>query len=260
MFFNFVSKKKYLFLIFAITTLSFSCARTATVKESKKTIQITFTVQGNFQIRNDLGYYVVFNAPEPKNNVFRVAEKDGPRMNGSKDNSPISSYEYKTPFTGKYPTDTDESIWTDFFYIGLSPVNTGFVIKQGKKNDLGEITIVENNFQTISPNSILSGSNGFRLEFKLDQLSQLKVQNLKNITCNIGISNSIDNGLGQVFDYWTSNSPFSIELEKNKQVILQKFSPAIMKKIQNRPDPVLPNNVSLQDITLKDITININGA
>ena len=99
--------KKIIFLIFTTFLAYTSCARTVTPKETKTTVSVEFKVQGSLKIRDDIGYYLLINAPSSTTNSIPL--QDAPRVNGPVANAPTTSYEYKAPFLGKYPNDNYES-------------------------------------------------------------------------------------------------------------------------------------------------------
>lgn len=237
-----------------VTSFAFGCARTVTQKLDSKLVRIKFKVNGQIKSSPDLTYYVVFYAPKVDNAEGSFDTSKGPRINGADIKlGGTSVYEGRVPFTGQFPSDI-QSDWTDFFYI-TGGIDSKLKVGKGIKDASYRISISTKDY--INYNTMKIGDNTFQLEFNLSDLNNSQALKLKNISCNIGVSNSIENGNGSVFDYWVGNAPFLINLEQNNSFTLVKTQAPIMKKNIDLPDPILPSGISLDDVNITNIDINV---
>lgn len=236
-----------------ITSFTLGCARTVTQKLDTKIIRLKFKVNGQIKSTPDLTYYVVFYAPKVDNTEGSFDPSKGPRINGADIKLGTSVYEGRVPFTGQFPSDI-KSDWTDFFYI-TGGIDRTLKVGKGIKDASDRISISTKDY--INSNTMKIGDNTFQLEFNLSDLNNSQALKLKNISCNIGVSNSIENGNGSIFDYWVGNAPFLINLEQNNSFNLVKTQTPVMKKNLDVPDPVLPSGISMDDVNLTNIEINI---
>jgi hypothetical protein len=214
-------------------------------------MQFIFKTKGNLILnRSDITYYIIFNAPESTTPNQPLDPNKGPRVNAPDITRGIEFLEGRLPFIGQLPGDI-KSDWTDFFYI--TAVNGKTTVGRGRKDNLGNPIIYDRNYanQNTKPISDPSGlNNAFQIEFFLSDLNNGK-SNTTNINANIAVSDSIENGTGKIYDYWLGNIPFSISLNSTSQQSRQDNTPnLILKKIPNRPDPIIPPDINQDSLNI----------
>lgn len=243
--------KKILISLSFLLALSSACARTATSVNSNKVMQFTFKTKGSLVLnRSDITYYIVFNAPELPTANQILDPNAGPRINAPDITRSIEFLEGRLPFIGELPGDT-KSDWTDFFYI--TSVNGKTTVGRGKKDNTGNPIIYDRNYANQNT-KLISDPNGlnnsFQIEFFLSDLNNGK-SNTTSITANIGVSDSIENGYGKIYDYWLGNIPFSISLNSTSQQSRQDNTASlVLKKIPNRPDPIIPSDINQDSLDI----------
>lgn len=255
--------------IFASLFVSFSalvsCARTATSPDINKVIQFSFKVKGKLPInRNDITYYIIFNAP------VTTADKpfdsnQGPRVNGPDINKSTQFLESRIPFIFKFPGDID-SFWTDFFFI--RSVNGKMTIGRGKKDSNGNPVIYDRNYANqntglidrngniVDPSKVdVSTIAGYKTEFFISDLNDGKF-NGNSVTVNLASSDSIDNGIGVIYDSWKNNTPFTISLTSlnSPQNQIDSNTSLVLRKILDRPLPVVPSGVNDDELNIIECT------
>ncbi len=260
-------KQKYMNKIFKtviclsviiVSVSPFSCARTATTPVINKGMQFSFRVKGNLILdREDITYYIIFYVPR-KNDP--VETNLGPRVNAPDITKSAQFLEGRLPFIYQLPGD-QPSKWTDFFSI--TSVNGKPTIARGRLRG-NNPEIWEPNYN--NPGNIeLKGANGktngYQLEFLLCELNNGDCENeniqgkdLKTITGNLSSSNNI----GSIYDSWLNNQPFSISVTNDSPQSQQDFSPTlVLRKVPNRPDPVIPAGVNPDDLNITELTARI---
>lgn len=253
-------KKKLLSILASVLVLSLSanCAKTVTNPNQNVVLRFIFKVKGTLAIRNDITYYFVINAPATNTAVFDPTI--GPRINAPDLTKGSTFLEGRLPFTGRVAGDL-ESFWTDFFYLTGS--DGKIVIGRGRKDTTGNPVIYERNY--ISPNTIplynqSNRINGYQIEFFLSSLDGLTNPNTtpRSITANLAVSESIDNGNGNVFDSWKNNTPFSIDITSESQDTQVDTTPnLVLRRLPLRPIPQIPVGVVEDDLNITEYIVRI---
>jgi hypothetical protein len=240
----------------------FSCARTATTPVVNKVMQFAFRVKGNLVLnREDITYYLILYAPRQSTPLDTNL---GPRINSPDITKSQQFLEGRLPFIYQLPGD-QPSKWTDFFYITYENGKT--VVGRGRLRG-NNPEIYDRNY--INPNTKpLNGPsgnvNGYQIEFLVCELNNgdceqgtTQDQDLKTITGNLASSDGINNGFGFIYDSWLNNSPFAISVNNESPQSQQDFNTnLVLRKIPNRPDPVVPNGVNPDDLNITEFTARI---
>lgn len=254
-------KKKLLPVITSalVILLGSNCAKTVTNPNQNVVLRFIFKVKGSLAIRNDITYFFVMNAPATNTAVFDPTV--GPRINAPDLTKGSTFLEGRLPFIGRVAGDL-ESFWTDFFYL-TGTADGKVIIGRGRKDSTGNPVIYERNY--ISPNTIpvynqSSRINGYQIEFFLSSLNGLVNPNTspKTITANLAVSESIDNGNGNIFDSWKNNSPFPIDLTSESQdTQVDTTSNLVLRRLPLRPIPTLPAGVNSDDLNISEYIVRI---
>lgn len=237
-----------------------SCAKTATGANQDKVIQFTFRVKGNMILnRNDITYYLALYAPKVDNPLSTPLDPNiGPRVNCPDLARGSQFLEGRLPFIGQLPGD-QPSKWTDFFYITSDGIRT--IVGRGRPDTAGNPLIYDRNYANVNTKAV-AGSNGFingyQIEFSIRDLNNGQVANSTGLTGNLAVSESIDTGTGAVFDNWKGNIPFSLSLTTESQQYQQDINPnLVLRKIPDRPDPILPPGVNPDDVNIVEFSARV---
>ncbi len=253
-------KKKLLSTLASLLILSLgsNCAKTVTNPNQNVVLRFTFKVKGTLAIRDDITYYFVMNAPATSS-TSTFDSTIGPRINAPDLTKGSTFLEGRLPFTGRIQGDL-ESFWTDFFYLTGS--NGKIVIGRGRKDSTGNPVIYDRNY--ISPNTIpLSQNNkvnGYQIEFFLTSLNGLKDTKTSptKITANLAVSESIDDGQGNVYEDWKNNTPFEIDLTSESQnTQVDTRSDLVLRRLPLRPIPTVPIGINPDDINITEYNVRI---
>ena len=233
-----------------VSSASYSCAKTVSNPNQNKVLQFSFQVKGTLAIREDITYYFVINAPRADNDALTLDPNIGPRMNAPDLTKGSSFLEGRLPFIGKIQGDID-SRWTDFFY--LTGVNGVPTVGRGRIDTTGNPVIYDRNY--INQNTKFlpstSGRNDtFQIEFFLSNLNSGQ-SNTNTINANLGVSENIDSGTGNVYESWRNNTPFSIDVKSNSPSTQEDTNASIvLRRLPLRPDPQLPLGLNPDDVNI----------
>ncbi len=248
-------------LSFSVAALgTISCAKTATGADQDKIIQFTFKVKGNIILnRSDVTYYLVLYAPKIDNPASTPFDpKIGPRANAPDLTRGNQFLEGRLPFIGQLPGD-QPSKWTDFFYITSDGNRT--IVGRGRPDSAGNPLIYDRNYANVNTKPVAGTQgnvNGYQIEFSIRDLNNGQVANSASITGNLASSESIDTGTGTVFDNWKGNIPFILSLTTETQQSQQDINPnLVLRKIPDRPDPVLPSGVNPNDVNIVEFNARV---
>lgn len=256
-------KRKLLaaFMSLVVFPVHFSCAKTVTNPNQNTVLRFTFKVKGTLAIREDITYYFVMYAPANDPNTTAIFDPTiGPRIN-SPDLAKGSSFlEGRLPFTGQLQGDL-ESKWTDFFYLTGSNGRT--VIGRGRKDATGNPVIYDRNYinQNTIPVTNSSGKiNGYQIEFFLTTLNGLSNPNTSptSITANLGVSENIDSGNGNVYESWKNNTPFTIAVNSESQdTQVDITNDLVLRRLPLRPVPTIPLGLNADDINIVEYNTRV---
>ncbi len=251
-----INKKSVLLTLISYTTIllnSYSCARTVSNPNQNKVLQFSFKVKGTLAIRPDITYYLVLYAPKADNATLTLDPNIGPRMNGPDItiNNGSNFLEGRLPFIGKIQGDLD-SKWTDFFF--LTSVNGVASVGRGRIDANGKPIIDTRNYvnqNTKFLQSVAGKNDTYQIEFFLNSLNNAQ-SNTKTINGILGVSESIDSGLGNVYDSWKNNIPFVIDVVSQSPATQDDLNPSlVLRRLPNRPILEVPLGINPDDINIE---------